>query len=89
MATMGQSASKSRFGVGLSPTLLISLATPGVILAVLGGKFVAHSITELGGWSEDLLRGDRLPVIPLHDSNLGLPQSSAFRNHPSAHTMKY
>ncbi len=72
MATIGQFSSKPRLGMGVSPTLLISLATPGVILAVLGGKFVAHSITEFGGWSEDLFRGDRLPILPLHHPDFEL-----------------
>jgi hypothetical protein len=51
----------------LPPEMLISLATPGVLLALIGGKIVAQSITTLGLLSEDLLRGDRLPTIAIGD----------------------
>jgi hypothetical protein len=45
------------------PDILISLATPGVLLAALAGKVAAQSVQELGLWSEELLRGDRLPTL--------------------------
>jgi hypothetical protein len=48
----------------MTPEMLISLATPGVLLALLGGKIVGQSVQALGILSEDLLRGDRLPMIP-------------------------
>jgi hypothetical protein len=52
----------------LNSEMLISLATPGVLLALLGGKILTQSVQTLGLLSEDLLRGDRLPVIPLEIS---------------------
>lgn len=55
----------------LPPEMLISLATPGVLLALIGGKIVAQSITTLGLLSEDLLRGDRLPTIAIGDDPEG------------------
>jgi hypothetical protein len=51
--------------IAISPEIFISLATPGVILAALAGKIAARSLESLGLLSEDLLRGDRLPVIEL------------------------
>ncbi|MBE9028317.1 hypothetical protein IQ266_00920 [filamentous cyanobacterium LEGE 11480] len=43
--------------------LLVGLATPPMILAVIGSHTVTQSISAISQLSEDLLRGDRLPVL--------------------------
>lgn len=43
--------------------LLISLATIPVLAIILGSKAVAEAVRGLGEASEELFRGDRLPVL--------------------------
>lgn len=43
--------------------VLVSMATPPILLAVIGGQLAVRSIAAAGQLSEDLLRGDRLPVL--------------------------
>ncbi|WP_228035492.1 hypothetical protein [Oculatella sp. LEGE 06141] len=58
--------------------ILLSLATPPVLLFLLGSKAVAELAQELGQASEEIFRGDRLPVLnlpprstdPTHADNL-------------------
>lgn len=45
------------------PALLLSLATAPVLLGLVGSKIVAETIRDLSLLSEELLRGDRLPVL--------------------------
>jgi hypothetical protein len=43
--------------------LLISVATGPVLLALIGGRVLANVLQELGQASEEIFRGDRLPVL--------------------------
>ncbi|WP_346294000.1 hypothetical protein [Sphaerothrix gracilis] len=52
----------------LAPNLLVSLATAPVLLGILGGRALGEFVQQLGLASEELFRGDRLPVLSL--SNL-------------------
>ena len=45
------------------PQLLLSLATAPMLLALIGGKVLTEAVHELGVFSEELFRGDRLPVL--------------------------
>jgi hypothetical protein len=49
--------------VGIDPDMLISLAIPVVLLAAVGGKVLGSVWHELGDRSQDLFRGDRLPIL--------------------------
>lgn len=44
--------------------MVVSLATAPVLLALVGGRAIADLIHQAGLVSEELFRGDRLPVIP-------------------------
>ncbi|MBD3882944.1 hypothetical protein IFO70_14335 [Phormidium tenue FACHB-886] len=45
--------------------ILLSLSTAPVLLILIGGKAAAELLTELGQASEELFRGDRLPVLKI------------------------
>lgn len=45
------------------PEFLLSLATAPVLLALVGSKVLTEAIRELGVFSEEIFRGDRLPVL--------------------------
>ena len=47
----------------VSPALLLSLATPPLLVALVGSKLVTEAVRELGLLSEEIFRGDRLPVL--------------------------
>ncbi|HTL89509.1 MAG TPA: hypothetical protein VL134_08905 [Leptolyngbya sp.] len=53
----------------LDPDIALSLATAPVLIVVLGGTAIAHTLQDLGTMSEELFRGDRLP-------RLDFPQNS-------------
>jgi hypothetical protein len=44
--------------------LLVSLATPPVLCALVAGRALTRAIIDLGLSSEEVFRGDRLPVLP-------------------------
>lgn len=43
--------------------LLLSLATAPVLVALVGGRTVTHLILEISRASEEVFRGDRLPIL--------------------------
>ena len=43
--------------------LLLSLGTIPVLAVLIGGKAVGKALIELGQASEELFRGDRLPML--------------------------
>jgi hypothetical protein len=45
------------------PELLLSLATAPLLVALVGSKVVAEVVRELGLLSEEIFRGDGLPVL--------------------------
>jgi hypothetical protein len=52
----------------ISSEILLSLATPPVLLFLLGSKAIAELLQDLGQASEEVFRGDRLPVLNLDDA---------------------
>ena len=58
------------------PELLLSLATAPVLLALVGGKVLTEAVRELGVFSEELFRGDRLPVLHFPDETTLNPDDS-------------
>lgn len=52
------------------PTHLAISATTAPLLGLLvSGHRVAHALTQLGVSSEEIFRGDRLPILPLLPKN--------------------
>jgi hypothetical protein len=47
----------------ISPELLLQLSTGPMLLAILGGKAVAETLQTIGQASEEVFRGDRLPLL--------------------------
>ncbi len=45
------------------PELLVSLAMGPLLLALLGSKALGQLMQEIGHQSEELFRGDRLPLL--------------------------
>ena len=50
-------------GVKIPSNLLISLATGPMLLALLGNKAINQLLPEIGQYSEEIFRGDRLPML--------------------------
>ena len=44
--------------------LLVSLATGPVLCAVFAGKALSQTLIDVGLNSEEIFRGDRLPILP-------------------------
>ncbi|HEY9625530.1 MAG TPA: hypothetical protein V6C78_34740 [Crinalium sp.] len=47
----------------LSSDLLVSLATAPLLVVLVGSKVLAELMQNLGQSSEEVFRGDRLPVL--------------------------
>ncbi len=45
--------------------ILVSIATAPLLATLLGSKSMATLMAELGQLSEEIFRGDRLPLLPL------------------------
>ncbi len=43
----------------------IAVATVPTLAAIVGAKVLANAAQDLGDWSEELFRGDRLPALNL------------------------
>lgn len=44
--------------------LLVSLATGPVLCALFAGKALSQTLIDVGVNSEEIFRGDRLPILP-------------------------
>ena len=47
----------------VAPSILVSLATTPCLLAIVAIKAASGLLAQLGSTSEEIFRGDRLPVI--------------------------
>ena len=47
----------------ISVETMLQLATGSMLLAVVGGKAIAETIQAFGQGSEEIFRGDRLPIL--------------------------
>jgi hypothetical protein len=52
-----------------SSDILISLATAPLLITLVGGKALAEFMKEVGQASEEIFRGDRLPVLQIRSPN--------------------
>ncbi|HHP7243301.1 MAG TPA: hypothetical protein ACFE0H_01300 [Elainellaceae cyanobacterium] len=47
----------------ISSDILISVATAPLLLGILGGKVLTELLCDFGQASEEIFRGDRLPIL--------------------------
>lgn len=59
-----------------SPDLWLSLATVPVLIGVLGGRAILQAVQELGQLSEEVFRGDRLPLLTFPPTVIDQPDTS-------------
>jgi hypothetical protein len=60
----------------ISSTLLVGVATVPVLAGIVVGKALAQVAQELGSLSEELFRGDRLPLLQFPAQSDAAPDSS-------------
>lgn len=58
------------------PSLLLSVATVPMLLALVGGRALTEAMRELGELSEEIFRGDRLPVLHVPSATVAEPDNS-------------
>ena len=54
----------------LPTELLLSLSTAPLLLVLIGSRALATMVQEMGKTSEEVFRGDRLPVLKISPSSL-------------------
>ncbi|MBL1178869.1 hypothetical protein [Pantanalinema sp. GBBB05] len=59
-----------------SPDLWLSLATVPILMGVLGGRGILQAVQELGQLSEEIFRGDRLPLLTFPPTAIEQPETS-------------
>jgi hypothetical protein len=55
--TLGEGA------IAVDPAWLVAIATPPILGALASARAIGHALDQLGASSEELFRGDRLPVL--------------------------
>lgn len=53
--------------IAVDPTWLMAIATPPMLGALASARALSSALDHLGASSEELFRGDRLPVLHLND----------------------
>ncbi|MBS3029020.1 MAG: hypothetical protein HCA25_18605 [Dolichospermum sp. DET50] len=53
----------------ISPSCLLQASTVSVLMIIMAQKATAEALISLGEASEELLRGDRLPVLNFPDDH--------------------
>lgn len=61
----------------VSPELLLSLATAPLLIVLVGSKVFTEAARELGLLSEEIFRGDRLPVLNVPNNARSNPDDTA------------
>jgi hypothetical protein len=61
---MSQSSSK------ISTDVLLSLSTVPLLLILVGSRAIAAAMKDMGQTSEELFRGDRLPILKISPTSL-------------------
>ncbi|MEO0489282.1 MAG: hypothetical protein AAFW84_02050 [Cyanobacteria bacterium J06635_15] len=59
------------------PNLFVSLATPAMLLGLVLGRSLADAIQQVGLASEEIFRGDRLPILTVTATEPPSAQSPA------------
>lgn len=62
---LGQSLSQTleAGAIAVDPTWLVAIATPPILGALASARAIGSALDQLGATSEELFRGDRLPVL--------------------------
>lgn len=47
----------------LDPEIILGIATAPLLAAIVGGSALSKAVQELGEMSEEIFRGDRLPIL--------------------------
>lgn len=53
-----------RMNISGTPSVVISLMTGPLLIAVIGVRALSDALTQVGIASEELFRGERLPTLP-------------------------
>jgi hypothetical protein len=61
---------------GVPADVVLSMATAPVLFALWGGKVVTTLLQEMGQASEEVFRGDRLPVLNFPATTHSTPENS-------------
>ncbi len=64
MPTDSTPGSQRRIFPEIPSPLLVSLATGPVLCALFAGKALSQALIDVGLNSEEIFRGDRLPILP-------------------------
>jgi hypothetical protein len=56
-------AKRTRSTGWFTAELLLSLATGPLLVGLVGQKILNEAMQELGAFSEEIFRGDRLPIL--------------------------
>jgi hypothetical protein len=51
----------------ISPKYVLSILAPSYLATHQWGKSLGDALVSLGCWSEEVFRGDRLPLLPFPD----------------------
>lgn len=72
-----ESMSSTQSSVKVPTALLLSLGTIPVLALLVGGKAVLQVMREVGEASEEIFRGDRLPILETQDAEKISERSSS------------
>ncbi len=67
-----QPSSKDGLDLGLftiTSSTLLQLSTAPVLFVLVAGKVLAPTINAIADASEEVFRGDRLPILPFPENN--------------------
>lgn len=70
--------SQTRLNSLIDPEILVGLAVVPVLMGMVGVRAIANGLQELGSLSEEIFRGDRLPVLDVSTSQT--PESLSDKN---------
>ncbi len=60
--------SQTRLTSIIDPEILVGLAVVPVLIGMVGVRAIVDGLQELGSLSEEIFRGDRLPVLDVSNS---------------------
>jgi hypothetical protein len=60
--------SQTRLRSIIDPEILVGLAMVPMLMGMVGVRAIADGLQELGSLSEEIFRGDRLPVLDVSNS---------------------
>lgn len=61
---------QTRLSSMIDPEILVGLAVVPVLVGMVGVRAIADGLRDLGSLSEEIFRGDRLPILDVSNSQL-------------------